>query len=800
MSGERPELNVERAAPKGAVFLSYAHEDTDAAKRIAEALRGFGVEVWFDQSELRGGDQWDAKIRTQIKTCTLFIPVISATMQARDEAYFRLEWKLADDRSHLMVPGKPFIVPVVIDGTPDAGATVPESFARAQWTRLAGGEPSTAFIEQVKRLLDTPRHKPALKPDLPRPPTLPPEFRQAARKAEDRGQKTEDSRTGRKSGMPGWIWGVVVAVVVAAGAGVVILRQPEPSVASPAVAAPSLSPSTPAPPQAAGKSIAVLPFANMSAEKDNDFLADGIHEDVLTSLAKIRDLKVISRTSVLAYRDTAARNLKKIAADLGVAVVLEGSVRRSGNKVRVTAQLIDARTDEHLWAENYDGDTSDVFALQAKLAQQIAAALKATLTPGERSLIERRPTQDLQAYEFYQRAKLLKQRFGANTLRAEYDSTIALYEQALARDPQLALVHADLAFVHGVMYWFGAIDPTPERRARAAAALAEVQRLAPDAPETRMAQGAYAYLCENDWPKALAEFTAAAASLPNDDQLRYLLGITYRRLGRWPDAVAQLERAVELNPHERRAGSSYLETLFALHRYAVLPALAPRLMTLFPDDTIMPPFFIDAQFALGGERSAWRQQRDALPPLPADTYGLGKAYAIALRAGDLAAADRIRADPREEWVAHIGGAINQPVSLLRAELARLRGDQAGAKKFAEAAVAAYGARRWSPRQEPVVRVDLARARVCAGTDGAGKELWQAMEELVRQDKFLAVTWLGVASTYAAAGQHEEALAALRRLFAGPSTITPAELRDHPYFAPLKPDPRFEEILKSVRPL
>jgi TolB-like protein len=124
-----------------------------------------------------------------------------------------------------------------------------------------------------------------------------------------------------------------------------------------------------------GKSIAVLPFANMSADKENDFLADGIHEDVLTSLAKIRDLKVISRTSVFAYRDTAARNLKKIAADLGVAVVLEGSVRRSGSKVRVTAQLIDARTDEHLWAENYDGDTGDVFALQAKLAQQIAAAL-----------------------------------------------------------------------------------------------------------------------------------------------------------------------------------------------------------------------------------------------------------------------------------------------------------------------------------------------------------------------------------------------------------------------------------------
>ena len=162
--------------PTKAVFLSYAREDTDAARRIADALRGFGVEVWFDMSELRGGDQWDAKIRGQIKSCALFIPVISTTTQAREEAYFRLEWKLADDRSHLMAPGKPFIVPVVIDDMPEGGAVVPESFSRAQWTRLAGGEPTTAFIEQVKRLLDAPR-KPALKPGLPRPPTLPPELK-----------------------------------------------------------------------------------------------------------------------------------------------------------------------------------------------------------------------------------------------------------------------------------------------------------------------------------------------------------------------------------------------------------------------------------------------------------------------------------------------------------------------------------------------------------------------------------------------------------------------------------------------
>jgi len=776
-----------------AVFLSYAREDTDAAKRIAEALRGFGVEVWFDQSELRGGDQWDSRIRGQIKTCALFIPIISATTQARDEAYFRLEWKLADDRSHLMAPGKPFIVPVVIDQTPETGATVPESFARAQWTRLDGGNPSTGFIEQVKHLLESPR-KPALKPDLPRPPTLPPEFRQAAQaKAE-----AAVAASAKKSGLTGWVW--IGAVVVAAGVGAVwFVTRPKPS--EPVdVKSSTLSVERSAAPAAAGKSIAVLPFANMSADKDNDFLADGIHEDVLTSLAKIRDLKVISRTSVLAYRDTAARNLKKIAADLGVAVVLEGSVRRSGNKVRVTAQLIDARTDEHLWAENYDGDTSDVFALQAKLAQQIASALKATLTPGERSLIERRPTQDAQAYELYQRAKLLRQRFSANTVRADYEASVLLYEQALARDPNLALAHGDLTFVHGVMYWFGAIDPTPERRARAAAALAEVQRLAPGAPETRMAQGAFAYLCENDWPKALTELRAAEAGLPNDDQLQYLLAITHRRLGLMPEALGYLQRAVDLNPYEKRSGSSYIETLSAMRRYAVLPALAPRFLELFPGDDDLRRFFVDAQFELDGNRAAWLAKLAALAPLPADLHGLGKSYGDALRVGELAAADRILADPRQEWYPATGGAINVPAPLLRAELARLRGDRASAKKFAETALAAFAAQRWAPRQEAVIRVARARALVCAGADGAVKELMQAMEQVVRQDKFIAVMWEDVARALAAAGHNEEALAALRHLLTGPSTVTPAELREDPFFAQLKSDPRFEEILKSAKPL
>ena len=775
--------------PTKAVFLSYAREDTDAARRIAEALRGFGVEVWFDQSELRGGDQWDAKIRTQIKACALFLPVISSTTQSRDEAYFRLEWKLADDRSHLMAPGKPFIVPVVIDETPDTGAAVPDSFSRAQWTRLAAGEPSTAFIEQVKRLLGGKSQEAG----RPRPAT------------EMRGEVAAPLM---KKAVPGWMWVVLAVVVVGVAVGIVSLRPPAApapvpaSASEPKPASPLPAPvSSPAAVPASAKSIAVLPFVNMSPDKDNEFLADGIHEDVITSLAKIRDLKVISRTSVLAYRDTAARNLKKIAADLGVAVVLEGSVRRSGNRVRVTAQLIDARTDEHLWAENYDGDLSDVFALQAKLAQQIASALKATLTPGERTLIERRPTQDAQAYELYQRAKLKRQQLATDTRRTVYEEVVTLYEQALARDPNLALAQGELTFVHGVMYWFGAVDPTPERRALAAAALAAAQRLAPDAPETRVAQGAFAYLCENDWPKALAELRAAEASLPNDDQLQYLLGITHRRLGLMPEALGHVQRAVDLNPYERRSVTTLVESMSVMRRYAALPAIAPRFLSLFPDDIALQRSFIDAQFAMDGGREVWLRNHAALPALPSDLHGLQKSFESALRAGDLAAAEQVLADPRLTWLAGAGGVMQLPVALFRAELSLLRGDQAAARKYAADATTVLRAGRWSPRQESPVRIALARARVCAGEAGGVAELQQAVEQLEQRDKFVLVPiWVEVAHSLAAAGHTEEALACLRRSCSGPSTESPNQLRNDPYFAKLKSDPRFEEILRAAKPL
>ncbi|MBI4626499.1 MAG: TIR domain-containing protein [Verrucomicrobia bacterium] len=354
-----------------AVFISYAREDTATAQRIAEALRSQGVEVWFDQNELRGGEAWDAKIRRQIKECALFLPVVSANTQGRAEGYFRLEWELAEERTHLMIRGTPFILPIVIDDTTEAHALVPDRFREVQWMRLPDALPTPQLIEQVKRLV------------APAP-------RQAALAA--RHVSADPPVVGRALRARPWAMGVaVVGGLLLVVAGVFFNRRNE--MAARRSAPPTSENSAAAKPPldfASAKSIAVLPFTNMSDDKEaSAFFADGMHEDILTDLSNIRELRVTSRTTAEQYRGT-KKTLRQIGQELGVAYVLEGSVRRAGGKVRVTAQLIDARTDEHVWANKYDRDLSDIFSIQSELAQAIAGELKLALSPQEKSLIERR--------------------------------------------------------------------------------------------------------------------------------------------------------------------------------------------------------------------------------------------------------------------------------------------------------------------------------------------------------------------------------------------------------------------------
>jgi TolB-like protein len=474
------------AGPARAVFLSYAREDTAAANRIAEALRSYGIEVWFDQSELRGGDAWDQKIRKQIDACALFLPIISRNTEERGKGYFRLEWKLAVEQTHLLMEGVPFLVPVVVDDTPDSAVSVPAEFRRVQWTRMPGAFPSQQFVERVRSLLEGPRN-----------------LRDAAsvpRPAQD--ARATGSHGG--GGIPGWAWGIAAGLVIATVAYFVVSRRPAPTVvAAPATEAPKAAQ------RAEDKSIAVLPFDNMSDDKDNQFFTDGIQEDILTNLALVHEIRVVSRTSVAQYRDT-KKPIGQIASELGVTYILEGSVRRSGNKVRVTGQLIHASLDEHVWAKAYDRDLTDIFAIQSELAQAIASELKAALSPEEKAMLDRRPTENTAAYDLYLRARTLD-----DGKSDQADQKIALLQNAVDLDPSFARAWGELAhtYAYGAFHFH---EGTDELAAKAEAAIDRAVQLAPDDPDVIGNAGDYYYYAHRDYVRANEQYQRLAEQRPND--------------------------------------------------------------------------------------------------------------------------------------------------------------------------------------------------------------------------------------------------------------------------------------------
>ena len=791
--------------PTRAVFLSYAHEDAAAARGIAEGLRAGGIEVWFDQNELRGGDAWDAKIRGQIRTCALFVPIISQQTQRRLEGYFRREWRLAVDRRHDMAESVPFILPVVIDDTSQTGATVPEEFFRVQWTRLTGGEPNSAFVEHACRLLGA--ESPAAPISRPVAPV--------ATAPAPAPQPSPAATAPVVAPKPRASFGPILA---ACGATALVLalfitlrsgggdgRTPA-SVSTPTPAAgktPAASARPTESPAPSAKSVAVLPFANLSEEKANDFFADGVHEEVITHLAKIRDLKVISRTSVLAYREPGSRNLRRIAAELGVATVLEGSVRRAGAKVRVSAQLINALTDEHLWAEKYDGDLADVFALQSRLAQEIATALRATLTTSERALIERRPTRSPEAYELYLRGRVLQGSLTIRSTRARWDQAVELYERAAALDPGFTLAHAAAVQLHGMMYMAANYDPTPERRARAAAALRLAETSAPDAPETRMARGYFAYSVEGERERARREFEGALAGLPNEAPLVAALGYVQRRLGSWRESRLSLERATELNPNDLFDQSQLTRYLMALRRYDEALARSERLLALAPQDAFVRETHLRARLARDGNLQAFLRDLAAAPKSDNDPHGLFAAYTVAQWNGDHAAADRALADPRFGEIYMQSTVSVTPTSLFRAQVAWIDGRKADSVRHAEEALKTMSGWKSNPRQQYFDLMTRARAEAFAGrADEALRDARDALAGLERNDLYMLGEYQVIlARICIVLGRNEDAFSALRAAIPlALSLSTPIEWRYDRILSRLKSDPRFEEIIRACGPL
>ena len=343
--------------------------------------------------------------------------------------------------------------------------------------------------------------------------------------------------------------------------------------------------STRAPLAVLDKSIAVLPFENLSSDKANAYFTDGVQDEIITDLAKIADLKVISRTSVLQYKSGVARNLREIAQQLGVANVVEGSVQRSGNRVRVNAQLIDARNDAHLWAQTYDRDLADVFAIQSEIAKAIADQLQAKLSPNEKKAIEQPPTTDLAAFDLYSRAKSLLLTAGFSvTGDPDLRKAIELLDEAVKRDPSFFDAYCQLAYAHEFLYAVRGSDHTPARLALAEAAVQAATRLRPDAAETHLARAQYLYYGLRDYAGALAELEIARRALSNDPRLFELTGYILRRRGQQEEGLQNLQRAVELDPRNFYTLQQIALSYQDLGRYAEAIAALDRALAIVPDN------------------------------------------------------------------------------------------------------------------------------------------------------------------------------------------------------------------------
>ena len=329
------------------------------------------------------------------------------------------------------------------------------------------------------------------------------------------------------------------------------------------------------------KSIAVLPFKNLSEKKQDAFFANGVHDEILTTLAKVADLKVISRTSVMSFRDT-KQNLREIAQALGVAHIVEGSVQRADGRVRVSAQLIDARTDTHLWAERYDRELADVFAIQSDIAQQIANQLQAKLFPDGKAALLARPTQDMLAYDFYLRAKEIE-RGVSGALPERLNEKVLLLDQAVARDPAFVPALCLLARAHLEIYWFN-IDHTEARLELAGKALEAAARAQPDAGEVHLARAIRHYWASRDYVSALAELTLARRSLPNDADTLQFLAFIERRQGQWDESIRHLEEARTIDPRNAATSGELAFEYVSLRRYADAARAFEQVLVWKPDD------------------------------------------------------------------------------------------------------------------------------------------------------------------------------------------------------------------------
>jgi TolB-like protein/Tfp pilus assembly protein PilF len=544
------------------------------------------------------------------------------------------------------------------------------------------------------------------------------------------------------------------------------------------------------------KSIAVLPFENLSDDKENAYFADGIQDDVLTNLSKIGDLKVISRTSVMPYRGKTS-NLREIGKALGVGTILEGSVRRIGNRVRVNAQLINAENDEHLWAEDYDRELTDVFAIQTDLAQKIANELRAKLSPSEKAQMEHKPTQNGEAYLAFVQAHNLQ---SALEDFEKLKKSEQLYERAIELDPKFALAFARYSQLESwIVHLF---ERTPERREKAQTLAERALQLQPDLPEAHLARGFSYYYGDNNYDAALKELEIARSGLPNESEVYLSIGAIQRRQGKWAESTANLEKAVSLNPKDIWALQNLAFNYQMLRNFDKANEAIDRALAL--DPTALGPLEVKSQLAVAekGDFSVSEKAFDAVKSAPmtaqdklrtansrADVFLLERKYREGLQAAESLPDDQLAAFP---------GALGGKYYDIGFARKALR-DTAGAHEaFLKAKNAVEEELKRSPDVEKT-HIQLAKVLAQLGERDAALAEAQRATELLPESKDAfggpEIT-AGVAEVYTILGDNARAIEVLDGLLSRPSAVTVQGLKVNPIWDPLRSDPRFQALLQK----
>ena len=554
------------------------------------------------------------------------------------------------------------------------------------------------------------------------------------------------------------------------------------------------------------KSIAVLPFENLSDDKENEYFAAGVHNDILSNLAKVADLKVISRTSVQQFK-SGTRNLREIGLALGVAHILEGTARRAGNRIRVNAQLIDAWSDAQLWGETFDREITDLFALQSELAQRISQELRANLSAREKTNLQTHPTRDILAYELFLRARELFHWAGSGYSYDKGADALRLIDEAIKRDPQFALAYALGSRLHSELFWFG-YDKTASRLEKAKAAADAALQLEPDLGEAHLAKAFYYYYGFRQYAVAQKHVTAAIRAIPNDADVLNTAGAIARRDGRWNEAASTLEQARDRDPRNLSVLWSLFESYLALHEYTKADGTVNDALSVSP----AADFFVLARSAIALFRDGdTAPLRSALRKLPRSFDPGGATSTIALRLSlmerDVEEADRVLAACRHEklddnGLSGVAGALDGytvPKSWYAGLIAQARGNESSARAaFEQAKRAVRDDLVQSPNDaKTLAMLALIHAAVGEKNEALGAATRAGELLPIAKDSFdgpiLATT---LAAVSAKLGEKDSAIRQLESLVGVPNGPTPGTLRVEPEWDSLRDDPRFKKLAAS----